>query len=119
MICMIQWISRVGALLLAASPVSAQTYPTKQIRIVAPFAAGGGVDVVARTTARHLTAELGQPTVIENRAGASGNVGAELVLKAEKDGHTLMVSASTLVVDPGYRRRRRRSIRCTASRFWR
>ena len=97
---MLQWLGCAAILLLAGSPVSAQTYPSKPIRIVVPFAAGGGVDVVARTTARHLGAQLGQQTVVENRAGASGNVGADLVLKPERDGHTLLVSASTLVVNP-------------------
>ena len=99
---MFLWLGCAAVLLLAGSPISAQaqTYPTRQIRIIVPFAAGGGVDVVARTTARHLGAQLGQQTVVENRAGASGNVGADLVLKAERDGHTLLVSASTLVVNP-------------------
>ena len=85
---------------LTAAPAPAQGYPSKPIRIVVPFAPGGGVDVVARTTARHLGDRLGVQTVIENRPGASGNLGAEQVLKAEKDGHTLLVSASTLIVNP-------------------
>ena len=79
---------------------AAQGYPAKPIRIVVPFAPGGGVDVVARTTARHLGQQLGVQTIVENRAGASGNVGAELVSKAERDGHMLLVSASTLIVNP-------------------
>ena len=88
------------ALLLPLTAARAQPYPSKPIRIVVPFAPGGGVDVVARTTARHLGDKLGVQTVVENRPGASGNIGAEQVLKSEKDGYTLLVSASTLVVNP-------------------
>ena len=88
------------ALPTAAGGAAAQSYPTKGIRIVVPFAPGGGVDVVARTTARYLGQQLSAQTVIENRPGASGNLGAEQVMKAERDGHTLLVSASTLVVNP-------------------
>lgn len=88
------------AMMLPAVAAKAQGYPAKPIRIVVPFAPGGGVDVVARTTARHLGQQLGVQTIVENRAGASGNLGAELVSKAERDGHTLLVSASTLVVNP-------------------
>ena len=96
----IQWLGGAVLALVGGWPAAAQNFPTKPVRIVVPFAAGGGVDVVARTTARYLGAEFGQPTVVENRAGASGNLGADLVLKAERDGHTLLISASTLVVNP-------------------
>ena len=72
----------------------------KVLRIVVPFAPGGGVDVVARTLGQRLSQELGQQVIVENRPGASGNIGADFVAKSAPDGHTLLVSASTFVVNP-------------------
>ena len=72
----------------------------KVLRIVVPFAPGGGVDVVARTLGQRLSQELGQQVIVENRPGASGNIGADFVAKSAPDGNTLLVSASTFVVNP-------------------
>lgn len=80
--------------LLAAGSVSAQTWPTGPIKIIVPFPAGGSVDMVARAVGKRLTDAFGQPVVIDNRAGASGNIGAEVASKAPADGHTLFVSSS-------------------------
>src|SRR6202140_1525055 len=97
----------------AACPAMAQTYPTRPIVIVVPFAAGGGNDILARLIAQHMSRTLGQPFVIENRAGAGGTIGARAVAKATPDGHTLMVGhsgvfgiAPALYADPGYDPRR-------------
>ena len=74
-----------------ASFAQAQDYPTKPIKIVVPFTAGGGVDGLGRALADKLTAKLGQPVIVENRPGASGNIAAEYVYKSPPDGYTLFV----------------------------
>ncbi|MGH8641932.1 MAG: Bug family tripartite tricarboxylate transporter substrate binding protein [Burkholderiales bacterium] len=88
----------VVALLCGAA--SAQTYPSRPIRVVVPFTPGTGMDIIARNVGPKLSDRLGQPVVIDNRPGASGNLGAELVAKAAPDGYTLMISANPLVVAP-------------------
>jgi tripartite-type tricarboxylate transporter receptor subunit TctC len=96
---MMQWIRRfaamLGGLALAAIPelASAQEYPQKPMRVVVPFPPGGGTDVLARILGEKLVASLGQPFVVENRPGAAGLVGAELVAKAPADGYTLLMTA--------------------------
>jgi tripartite-type tricarboxylate transporter receptor subunit TctC len=75
-------------------------YPEKIVRIVVPFTAGGAVDLVARIMAKYLSETFKREVYVENRPGASGNVGAETVAQASADGYTLLVSASTLVVNP-------------------
>jgi tripartite-type tricarboxylate transporter receptor subunit TctC len=88
--------------LLAPQPVSAQdAWPSRTVRIVVPFAAGGATDVVARAIGRELSELWGQPVVIENRGGAGGNIGADVVAKSPPDGYTLlMASGSILTVNP-------------------
>jgi tripartite-type tricarboxylate transporter receptor subunit TctC len=86
----------VGAVLLACAvtPTLAQTYPNRPIRMVAPFPAGGLADVLARAVGDEISKSLGQPIIVENRAGAGGNVGADLVAKADPDGYTLLMSSA-------------------------
>ena len=76
-------------------------YPTRSIRLVVPYAPGGGTDVLARILSPRLSAAMGQSWVVENRSGAAGNVGAELVARAEPDGYTVMLALdSTLTTNP-------------------
>jgi tripartite-type tricarboxylate transporter receptor subunit TctC len=83
----------VAALLLLAAPVFAQApYPNKQVRIVVPFPAGGSADILCRIAGEKLGAAWNQPVIIDNRAGAGGNVGAEIAYRAEPDGYTVLCS---------------------------
>jgi tripartite-type tricarboxylate transporter receptor subunit TctC len=96
-----------GLVALFAAPVGAQApaaFPTKQLHFVVPFPAGGTLDVLARTVANELGPALGQRVVVENRLGASGIIGAELVARAPADGHTLVIVSNTLVTLPAMRR---------------
>ena len=71
-----------AAVLCAVLPVAAQSYPTRPVRIVLPFAAGGGTDLLARLLAQRYTDVFGQPAMVDNRPGAGGNLGAEIAAKA-------------------------------------
>ncbi len=81
-----------AALLLMAASAFAQSYPNKQVRIVVPFPAGGSADILCRLVGERLSAGWGQTVIIDNRAGAGGNVGAEIVYRAEPEGYTLLCS---------------------------
>ncbi|MCE2948882.1 MAG: Bug family tripartite tricarboxylate transporter substrate binding protein [bacterium] len=80
--------------LLAATPLAAQSWPARPITMVNPYAAGAGVDPVARLVAQRLGERLGQPVVVENRTGAAGMIGAATVARAKPDGYTIMMSAA-------------------------
>src|SRR3954452_13757650 len=81
--------------LLIAQGAWAQPYPTKPIRLIAPFAPGGALDLIARGVGAKLSDSLGQPVVVENKAGASGAIGSEAGAKAPPDGYTLLLGATT------------------------
>jgi len=88
----------VAALVVAAPHAAAQTYPSKPVRIIVASGAGGGLDFVARQVATPLTETLGQSVVVDNRAGASGSIAAELTSQSAPDGYTLMFLSASLVV---------------------
>jgi len=84
----------------AHAPAWAQSWPAKAIKVVVPFTPGSGTDIMARTVSEKLTAQLGQPVVVENRPGAGGTIGAAQAAKAEPDGYTLLVHSSSYTVTP-------------------
>jgi tripartite-type tricarboxylate transporter receptor subunit TctC len=81
-----------------------QAYPTKPIRLIVPFAPGGTNDILARMVATHLTQTLGEPMIVDNRAGAEGIIGTELAVKARPDGYTLLLVSSAYVMNPAVRK---------------
>ncbi|MEO6565370.1 MAG: tripartite tricarboxylate transporter substrate-binding protein, partial [Casimicrobiaceae bacterium] len=83
-----------------ATAASAQQWPAKPVRVVVPFAPGGGADFMGRLTGQHMTAALGQPMVVENRVGASGIIGYDYGLKAAPDGYTVTVVSTTYSILP-------------------
>lgn len=93
-------VASVCAAALATSGVHAQDFPTKPIKFVVGYAAGGPTDVIARIIGQEVGATLGQPVVVENRAGANGNIGTELVARAPADGYTLIVNTLSHNVNP-------------------
>lgn len=95
------WLA-LAALTLAGGPASlhAQTWPERPIKMIVPFPPGGGADNAARFFGEKLGAALGQPVVIDNRPGASGNIGAELVARAPADGYTLLFANEFLATNP-------------------
>ena len=97
---MTRLVARLAAALLAVLPpvaALAQAWPTKPVKMVVPFAAGGATDVVARLLAQKLSEAWGQSVVVENRAGAGGNIGADAVAKSPPDGYTVLMASGSIV----------------------
>jgi tripartite-type tricarboxylate transporter receptor subunit TctC len=84
---------------VTAGPAVAQTWPTKSVRIVVPFGPGGGTDIQGRLLGKKFTESMGQTFVVDNRAGAAGLIGAEIVSKASPDGHTILFTTASLAVN--------------------
>src|SRR6186997_3005808 len=81
---------------LSSAIAAAQSYPVKPVRIIVGFAPGGGVDISARAVGKYLSDALGQQFIVDNRAGAAGNIGAALVAKSPPDGYSMLMSNSTI-----------------------
>jgi tripartite-type tricarboxylate transporter receptor subunit TctC len=96
-----KWLGVFALACAGILPVAeAQTYPTRSVRIIVPFSPGGGTDTFARVIAQKMQERLGQPFVVENRPGAAGNIGADLVAKAPADGYTLLLAQDSLAIVP-------------------
>lgn len=103
---------RIAAVLLAcllaasswfSTAALAQEFPNRPITIIVPYPPGGSVDALGRIVANGLTKSLGQPVIVQNHPGASGNIGGKMLADAKPDGYTLMVSATPLVINPSFR----------------
>src|SRR5215213_2021605 len=94
---MVKWLRAwlAGAVLVALSAAAFGQYPDKPVKIIVPFSAGGFTDSLARIVAQELTKRWGQPVLVENRAGAGGNIGAEVAAKSPPDGYTLFLATNT------------------------
>lgn len=92
----------LGATLLATAimAVHAQDNPNRPIRMIVPFTTGGGVDIVARAIAQRMSEGLGQSVIIDNRAGAGGNIGIELAARAAPDGYTILIASNAMTISP-------------------
>ena len=88
------------AIVTLCADASAQAYPVKSLRLIVPYAPGGGVDIVARALAQELTKRLGQQIIVDNRTGAGGNIGSDVVAKATPDGYTLLIASPANAVNP-------------------
>src|SRR5262245_9151617 len=91
-----------GALAPAALPrrLAAQAWPSQPVRIIAPSAPGGSLDILSRLFGRGLADRIGQPFVVENRSGGAGNIGFDAVAKSRPDGYTIMIASDPLVTNP-------------------
>src|SRR5215475_5470006 len=97
-----RWLYAASAVAVLALPVgaAAQDFPTRQVRIVVPQSPGGVTDVIARAVAQRLSDLWGQPVIVENKAGANYQIGANFVAKAEPDGYTLLVMSEAFSINP-------------------
>jgi tripartite-type tricarboxylate transporter receptor subunit TctC len=98
-------IATIGALAaalaaIAATPLAAQTWPSKRVQVIVPFSPGSATDLLPRTVFEHVSAKVGQPIIIENRPGGGGAIGVSAVAKADPDGHTILVHSNALVTAP-------------------
>ncbi|MEK6246223.1 MAG: tripartite tricarboxylate transporter substrate binding protein, partial [Pseudomonadota bacterium] len=86
--------------LVATGPAASQSFPARPLRVIVPFTAGSGTDITARAVSERISAQIGQPVVVENRPGAGGTIGQALVAKADPDGYTILMHSSSQTVTP-------------------
>jgi tripartite-type tricarboxylate transporter receptor subunit TctC len=93
-------LALAGLLLLATAPAFGQAYPSRPVKIISPFPPGTGIDIISRAIGDRLTPALGQPVVVENRAGAGGTIGNAVVAKSAPDGYTILIESSSFTAAP-------------------
>jgi tripartite-type tricarboxylate transporter receptor subunit TctC len=93
------WFAALAGCLVSSAAL-AQSWPSKRVQVIVPFTAGSATDIMARTVTQRLSEQLGQPFVVENRAGAGGTLGMAAVAKADPDGHTILVHSSSYTITP-------------------
>ncbi|MSQ20278.1 MAG: tripartite tricarboxylate transporter substrate binding protein [Betaproteobacteria bacterium] len=96
----IRLVALTWALLYAAASIAQSSYPSRPVRFIVPSSSGGGTDIITRAIAVKLAERLGQPFVIENRPGATGIIGYEMLAKADADGYTILTAASPITINP-------------------
>lgn len=99
-VAMLGTVAVVSSMLMGSAVLAQPAYPTKPIRLIVPFAAGGTTSILARLLADRMSQSIGQPIVVDNRPGAGGNVGMDLVAKAEPDGYTILMGPIGLAINP-------------------
>jgi tripartite-type tricarboxylate transporter receptor subunit TctC len=97
--------SAVALFVFASATAAAQPYPTKPIRLVVAAAPGGTPDILARIVGPKLSEQVGQPVIVDNRPGATGNIGADVVAKAPRDGYTLLMATGVIAISPSFYRK--------------
>src|SRR6478609_818728 len=97
------YVAMATTLVVIPHDVCAQQYPQRPVRMIVNVSAGGGVDALARIAGQHYTRIWGQPFVVDNRTGAGGSIGVEMVAKAAPDGYTLLVASSGIVTNAAIR----------------
>lgn len=102
-ISVLQWLP-VCLMILASVAWSADSYPQQPVRMVVGFAPGGAPDIIGRIVGRHVSESLGQNVIIDNRPGATGNIGAEIVARAAPDGHTVFMATVSVAISPAFYR---------------
>ncbi len=95
----------LGGLIASVTTVYAQNYPTKAIRLVVPYPPGGGTDIIGRTVAAKLTSVFSQQVIVDNRGGAGGTIGTEIVAKSPADGYTILMAPTSHVINPSIYRK--------------
>ena len=91
------WLIALSAVVAIAAPAQAQTFPSKTIRIIVPYPAGGSIDLTARVLARKLQDSVGQPVIVENKPGANAAIGIDALMRSDPDGHTLAILSDSPV----------------------
>ncbi|MCA3150426.1 MAG: tripartite tricarboxylate transporter substrate binding protein, partial [Rhodocyclaceae bacterium] len=98
-------LGALGVSILAPLPASAQAWPAKPIRLVVPYPPGGGTDLLGRMVARRLSETLGVPILIDNRPGADGSIGTDIVAKAAGDGYTLLIDGTSQAYNVAFKKK--------------